>query len=51
MKDIKTWTFDCLAVDIPEPNGLVKLPVSNGQIIEMTVEEFLESVKSQENNE
>jgi hypothetical protein len=51
LKDIKAWTFDCLAVDIPEPNGLVKLPVSNGQTIEMTVEEFLESVKSQENNE
>jgi hypothetical protein len=50
LKDIKTWTFDCLGVDIPEPNGMVKLVGSNNQIYEMSVEEFLESVKSNENN-
>jgi hypothetical protein len=51
IRDIKSWSFDCLGLDIPEPNGMVKIILSNNQVHEITVDEFLESVKSQENNE
>lgn len=50
IRDIKAWSFDCLGIDIPEPNCLVKLAGSNNQLYEISVDEFLESVKLQENN-
>lgn len=49
LRDIKAWSFDCLGVDIPEPNEPVRV-YENGELIDISVEEFLNSVKQLENN-
>lgn len=50
LKDIKDWCFDCLGVDIPQPNKMMTIVNEDGELVEIQVEEFLNSVKFQENN-
>jgi hypothetical protein len=50
LKDITTWSFDCLGLDIPAPNKLMTVVNEDGELIEIGVEEFLSSIKIKENN-
>lgn len=50
LKDVRDWAFDCLGVYIPDPNANVLVSDENGVVIEITVDQFLNSVKMKENN-
>lgn len=50
LNDIKRWSFDCLGVDIPQPNERMTIVNEEGELMEILVDEFLNSVKVKENN-
>lgn len=48
IRDIKSWTFNHLGIDIPDPNMPMMVVDKHGELIDISVKDFLKTIKHSE---